>query len=1490
MNCFGNFNVSFSIVPNRIWILFFVVNHFSVFLLFCFHNQDSTTILLSSNQQSTEHNNNIPKMHCLLYKLTYFFILQFLFQSSWYMMVSNAMIDLTRLPSIIDEPLVHLDDIIINFANIDSSVVHNYMFYNEPQWLKLSFVTTENITNGEFTVKLPSFESIDQLKSQPPPIVMNTSIYFLNIPHCDCKIYVDVISNLYTLIVSRFNFPWLIPPNQSLMRWEASWKINSDSTHTGVVLGYQQQFVRSLSFNLSNVILYDHQNKIYTRTSSINQLIHDSAWKSNTENKARIEIGMPQEPSRDTPLIFKMWLPPWDLHVYEVLFYALERYLYDENHYDLLFQVYFKTWNEISASGLDDVDLLALGTTQFPKRIQSGDLLSLNNYFSEWTLKTGKILSDDFTRFYYSILNTNNNWYGVPYLLDTRNIYFNRTTFDTLGLQYPPPYSNWPVDSTTGRSTWTWTAFIDYADTISKSMSTSGFTFYGCWDEEFKFLMALAQQFGAFKSHGLINSTSNSCTLSNTPSFQTMIDTIVRKMWLVDKSANMDFINYDQYEKTNFTTLPCCQCWSKTKQFIGMVWDHQPSLEYDDILIANLPITSFGTTSSFLGGSAFAIPTKSSFPDIAWDILSKYLINPDKPYIVSTTTANQNLPPYDSLSSNPAFLQSSSFLVQQNQFTLTKPSNYPTIPAWSQYGLLETYKPFRKLMLNIVFRSYSTAQAIEEACDEINLLFKPVCNVFTDLTVIVSDGCSEEGQRNIKYSWNKECYEPTPDTLEFLTPQLYPCSYITASNKEFVIVTIIPTMLTTICLFSFLVCFKTIYADRRLMSFVIFTTCCLLFTLLPTLNVGQFSSLKCFVTRSILYIVPIILFATLSFEMSILQRRIRSLIHGPQWKRRLIIVYITIIFINIIIIMTTQFIYGTELTFQNVSVQATSTNYQNVNYTFPVTNPTCARLPFWLQWLLALLNALWIVPNFLSTVQLYFYAAKTSSKEIKSESSVLDSFRSTILHNRMIFLNQSGANSKRSSYSTNNDPLTIASQDSPSISKRKLHFGIQVRSLLCSYFVLIISTWCLMLYEYWNFQLSPVKYLMGQNLILFIRTPLLILFKYNGLIWSMRCCIHQTNVTSIETKQQKQTIKIDSKSIQLENTTSTSISATESSINQVVITNSEEGGEFSLNNKKSSNIFRSALSNPIVLFYFTSYIEENHSSMVKYLDFLLTVRGFIQCLQERQKIKRGRGRNRNNDSFQDLFDALNRNLRTSTKLNITNVLHELIAIYDEFIREGVIKQIHIESNMRLQIHQTIQEIFIQSATVNFNISLNNKKSQNNSPFSASDNFINSPASPFSNGGGSRYSSPCHSAGSGQVHTFQDSSWQTQTSTFTLLPTEEKKAILLSWNPLDPSSKGKIPIQCSSDDLLPLKLSKLCEDLYITACQEVCKRIQETSWPRFLNSKYANEVNDTRSWTEKFSMWKLPEQKRAIIEALLSEMKSNEFHEHFSDLIFITPNV
>ena len=192
-------------------------------------------------------------------------------------------------------------------------------------------------------------------------------------------------------------------------------------------------------------------------------------------------------------------------------------------------------------------DIIILGTTQVAGRVAQGQTHSLNEYFNEYASENGQQFADNFITKYVYDFFYGDQWMGIPMVTDFRSFFFNRTTFDALGLKYPPPHADWGPDYT---KTWTWKKVVEYAVAIKASGRESGFKLNGIWDEELKWLTAASRE---YKSQIL---TGNLGCGYNTDAFQNFLTDIVEPLYGPNGAAENGFIDENSPEFIKWKNEP----------------------------------------------------------------------------------------------------------------------------------------------------------------------------------------------------------------------------------------------------------------------------------------------------------------------------------------------------------------------------------------------------------------------------------------------------------------------------------------------------------------------------------------------------------------------------------------------------------------------------------------------------------------------------------------------------------------------------------------------------------------------------------------------------------------------------------------------------------------------------------------------------------------------------------------------------------------------
>ncbi|KAJ3060254.1 Gamma-aminobutyric acid type B receptor subunit 2, partial [Quaeritorhiza haematococci] len=186
--------------------------------------------------------------------------------------------------------------------------------------------------------------------------------------------------------------------------------------------------------------------------------------------------------------------------------------------------------------------------------------------------------------------------------------------------------------------------------------------------------------------------------------------------------------------------------------------------------------------STFLGGSGFVITKGSKHPDIAWSLLET-IVDPQSPYLSQSALATGSPPPYDSILQFDSTWSRPEWSVLRTQLARAIPLSYP-FQAFQQFPDLEARRPFRQLLMELVFKNMTNAQVTSRACSLIEDVFAPQCTS-EDMIPIVSD-CFANQTRVLRWEWkaNKTCkgdeLPPLDNTIE--------CSYVPRSSPTAIFV------------------------------------------------------------------------------------------------------------------------------------------------------------------------------------------------------------------------------------------------------------------------------------------------------------------------------------------------------------------------------------------------------------------------------------------------------------------------------------------------------------------------------------------------------------------------------------------------------------------------------------------------------------------------------------------------------------------------------
>ncbi|KAJ3090514.1 hypothetical protein HK102_003479 [Quaeritorhiza haematococci] len=407
---------------------------------------------------------------------------------------------------------------------------------------------------------------------------------------------------------------------------------------------------------------------------------------------------------------------------------------------DLKVRIFLRGWGSVAdepiCNGTDNPalpcpDLIVLGTTQVASRFYKGELEPLDQYFSDYTEETGLVVVDDFYKTTYYDYKIEGSWVGVPLTSDLLALYYNKTLFQSLGLNPPPPAGNWPVP--TGLS-WNWDRFLEYVAVLKKSGKSPGFRIMSSFNDEIGMIMSTLARF----ANVVLVNANGTCGLRNQRWYDAMEKYIRQPLkaglgtygidfanlkrnnataalkFLDDKDPNSDVMSQlNALEQLRYTGFAECPDFNGIGMApIGCIYGYlwaKKDLGY------GFPPGHF----TFLGGAGMSIPKYAKNKQIGWKVIARF-INQTTNYVGRMNT--QGAP--------PPFMSFSEWETYKGEFyTFAKkllkravPVQYPSTPYTNWQGL-EKYMPFRMLMLEMLNKNFTAEVATERVCQVIDYLF-----------------------------------------------------------------------------------------------------------------------------------------------------------------------------------------------------------------------------------------------------------------------------------------------------------------------------------------------------------------------------------------------------------------------------------------------------------------------------------------------------------------------------------------------------------------------------------------------------------------------------------------------------------------------------------------------------------------------------------------------------------------------------------------------
>lgn len=369
-------------------------------------------------------------------------------------------------------------------------------------------------------------------------------------------------------------------------------------------------------------------------------------------------------------------------------------------------------------------------------------------------------------------------------------LFFNRSTFDTLGLVYPPPYGNWTSDYTT---TWTWKRFAEYATIIKASGARNGFQWFGSWDEEIKLVTMIARDYGA-----QLLSETGTCGLGGDNFHQAMEEVIkpifgpggsIASTWI--DSGSTDFTDWQSQpllDPLNQSSL-CCK-WSQPLGIWGMSINvPKPSSEYSRYHPTLAPTGEIGRAyvpgkASFLGGSGLAITRASKKSSFAWKFLEG---SSSQNYSSYVNLQLGVLSPYFDVVHDTPEWQNGWYDVEIGQFERAVPIQYPQ-GSFPQFGDMESKKPVRLMLAEMAFKPTDSWTLMRRMCTAIDYIMLPKCSL-TDIAVELNACDPASSTQSHTYTWkgNSTCR----GGVGLPSPLIVQCPYIMQDSTMAITISVI---------------------------------------------------------------------------------------------------------------------------------------------------------------------------------------------------------------------------------------------------------------------------------------------------------------------------------------------------------------------------------------------------------------------------------------------------------------------------------------------------------------------------------------------------------------------------------------------------------------------------------------------------------------------------------------------------------------------------
>ena len=391
-----------------------------------------------------------------------------------------------------------------------------------------------------------------------------------------------------------------------------------------------------------------------------------------------------------------------------------------------------------------------VGTTRFATRFAAGDVADLSDYFEQYALQKGTVLSDDFLKYLFYDFSRGGSWYAVPLISDTRVLYANTTSLKAAGMQLPPPLG--PSANTTER--WSWKQLAQAAVSLHKSTNQSTFLVREGYanDETFTTLSAV-RDYGGY----LFTTASNGsmqCHLNHNGALTALFTEVVHPLLLhTGMQPSPALLNttepsgltavFQEWLQTSYRPqelqplFPGPTYSGVTDRFPGfaIVPPSATNASYPEMGVAFAP-----GTFSLLGGSGLILSAHVSpaQKDLGWKLIQEMLALASEYAVLMQTP-----PPFYSLLTLPEW-QTPQWQVVVQQLRQSVPPEYPAAsnPIITD-KIFNNYVPLRHAWMDMQYKGVSAKSAAEFAVESINFLLQPVCTL-QDHSDPLCDLCSSQ--------------------------------------------------------------------------------------------------------------------------------------------------------------------------------------------------------------------------------------------------------------------------------------------------------------------------------------------------------------------------------------------------------------------------------------------------------------------------------------------------------------------------------------------------------------------------------------------------------------------------------------------------------------------------------------------------------------------------------------------------------------------------